>query len=62
MPALSAGKKARLGRSGSVPRRQVAMFALCYLLKNKAEGLCFAQMTEAHRVLRLRTYLGKHYF
>ncbi|KAK3132165.1 hypothetical protein QOZ80_6AG0516760 [Eleusine coracana subsp. coracana] len=38
------------------------MFALCHLLNNKAEGLCFVQMTESHRVLWLRTYLAKHYY
>jgi hypothetical protein len=27
------------------------MFALCYLLQHKAEGLCFVQMTKEHRVL-----------
>ncbi|TVU10402.1 hypothetical protein EJB05_43928, partial [Eragrostis curvula] len=41
---------------------EALMFALCYLLKNKAEGLCFVQMKEAHRVLWLRMNLGKNYF
>ncbi|KAJ1253726.1 hypothetical protein BS78_K206800 [Paspalum vaginatum] len=29
--------------------QEALMFALCYLLKNKAEGLCFVQMTEEHK-------------
>jgi hypothetical protein len=31
--------------------QEALMFALVYLLKNKAESLCFAQMIEAHRIL-----------
>ena len=31
--------------------KDALMFAICHLLQNKAEGLCFVQMTEAHRVL-----------
>ena len=42
--------------------QEALMFALIYLLKNKAEGLCFVQMTEAHRILWLRTYLSTTYF
>ena len=42
--------------------QEALMFALVYLLKNKAEGLCFVQMTEAHRILWLRTYLSTTYF
>jgi hypothetical protein len=42
--------------------QEALMFALCYLLKNKAEGVCFVQMTEEHRVLWLRTYLSTTYF
>ena len=42
--------------------QEALMFALVYLLKNKAEGLCFVQMTEAHRILWLRTYLSATYF
>ena len=38
------------------------MYALVYLLKNKVEGLCFVQMSEAHRILWLRTYLSTTYF
>jgi hypothetical protein len=32
--------------------------ALVYLLKNKAEGLCFVQMSEEHRIMWLKTYLS----
>lgn len=42
--------------------QEALMCALVYLLKNKAEGLCFVQMTEAHRILWLRTYLSATYF
>jgi hypothetical protein len=42
--------------------QEALMYALGYLLKNKAEGLCFVQMTEAHRILWLRTYLSTTYF
>jgi hypothetical protein len=42
--------------------QEALMFALVYLLKNNAEGLCFVQMTEAHRILWLRTYLSTTYF
>jgi hypothetical protein len=41
---------------------EALMFALVYLLKNKAEGLCSVQMTEAHRILWPRTYLSTTYF
>jgi hypothetical protein len=34
------------------------MVALVYLLRNKAEGLCFFQITEAHRILWLRGHLS----
>jgi hypothetical protein len=36
--------------------QEALMVALVYLLKNKAEGLCFVQMSEEHRVLWLKTY------
>ena len=42
--------------------QEALMFALVYLLKNKAEGLCFVQMSEAHRILWLRTYLSQANF
>jgi hypothetical protein len=42
--------------------QEAPMLALVYLVKNKAEGLCFVQMTEAHRILWLRTYLSTTYF
>jgi hypothetical protein len=38
------------------------MYALMYLLKNKAEGLCFVHMSEEHRILWLKTYLSTTYF
>jgi hypothetical protein len=42
--------------------QEALMFALVYLLKNKTDGLCFVQMTKAHRILWLRTYLSTTYF
>nr|XP_034594554.1 uncharacterized protein LOC117856266 [Setaria viridis] len=42
--------------------QEALMFALVYLLKIKAEGLCFVQMSEAHRILWLRTYLSQANF
>lgn len=42
--------------------QEALMYALIYLLENKAEGLCFVQMTEEHRILWLRTYLSTTYF
>ena len=42
--------------------QEALMFALVYLLKNKAEGLCFVQMSEAHRILWLRTHLSNSPF
>jgi hypothetical protein len=41
--------------------QEALMYALIYLLKNKAEGLCFVQMSEEHRILWLRTYLSTTY-
>jgi hypothetical protein len=38
--------------------QEALMYALVYLLKNKAEGLCFVQMSEEHRILWLKTYLS----
>lgn len=38
--------------------QEALMVALVYLLKNKAEGLCFVQMSEEHRILWLKTYLS----
>ncbi|KAL6614306.1 hypothetical protein ACP70R_036576 [Stipagrostis hirtigluma subsp. patula] len=42
--------------------QEALMYALSHLLDNKPQGLCFVQMTEEHRVLWLRTFLGKHYY
>jgi hypothetical protein len=38
--------------------QEALMVALVYLLRNKAEGLCFVQMSEAHRILWLRGHLS----
>jgi hypothetical protein len=38
--------------------QEALMVALVYLLKNKAERLCFVQMSEEHRILCLKTYLS----
>ena len=37
------------------------MAALNHLLDNKAQGVGFFAMVDAHRVLWLRSCLGKHY-
>ncbi|KAL6637093.1 hypothetical protein ACP70R_024665 [Stipagrostis hirtigluma subsp. patula] len=42
--------------------QEALMFALSHMLDNRAQGLCFLEMTEEHRVLWLRTFLGKHYY
>ncbi|TVU48963.1 hypothetical protein EJB05_00251, partial [Eragrostis curvula] len=36
--------------------------AFSHLVDNKAQGDAFVKMTEAHRVLWLRTFLAKHYY
>ncbi|WVZ51535.1 hypothetical protein U9M48_002672 [Paspalum notatum var. saurae] len=41
---------------------EALMYALQNLLDNKALGLCFMEMSDPHRVLWLRTFLGKHYY
>ncbi|KAG0543328.1 hypothetical protein BDA96_02G180600 [Sorghum bicolor] len=38
--------------------QEALMVALVYLLRNKAEGLCFVQMSEAHMILWLRGHLS----
>ena len=35
--------------------------AFSHLVDNKAQGTAFVGMSEAHRVLWLRTFLAKHY-
>ena len=41
---------------------EALMVALSHLLGNKAQGVGFVAMGAAHRVLWLRTWLGKHYY
>ncbi|KAL6842420.1 hypothetical protein ACP4OV_027847 [Aristida adscensionis] len=36
--------------------------AFSYLVENKAQGDAFVKMSDAHRVLWLRTWLAKHYY
>ncbi|KAI4972833.1 hypothetical protein ZWY2020_003758 [Hordeum vulgare] len=40
---------------------EALMVAISHLLDNKAQGVGFVAMGPAHRVLWLRTWLGKHY-
>jgi hypothetical protein len=35
---------------------------LSHLLDNRAQGVGFVAMGDAHKVLWLRTWLGKHYY
>ncbi|XBI32226.1 hypothetical protein VPH35_055701 [Triticum aestivum] len=39
---------------------EALMAALSYLLDNKAQGVGFVAMADAHRVMWLRSWLGKH--
>uniref|UniRef100_A0A8I6YKX3 Uncharacterized protein n=1 Tax=Hordeum vulgare subsp. vulgare TaxID=112509 RepID=A0A8I6YKX3_HORVV len=41
---------------------EALMVALSHLLDNKAHGVGFVAMGLVHRVLCLRTWLGKHYY
>ena len=41
---------------------EALMAALSHLLDNKAQGVGFVAMADAHRVLWLRSWLGKHYY
>ena len=41
---------------------EALMVALSHLLDNKAKGVKFVAMADAHRVLWLRSWLGKHYY
>ena len=41
---------------------EALMAALSHLLDNKAQGVGFVAMAGAHRVLWLRSWLGKHYY
>jgi hypothetical protein len=47
-----------------VPRftNEALMYAMSYILDNMSQGYTFLLMTEEHRVLWLRTFLGKHYY
>ncbi|KAE8812118.1 Translational activator GCN1 [Hordeum vulgare] len=38
------------------------MTSLSHLLDNKARGVGFVAMADAHTVLWLRSWLGKHYY
>jgi hypothetical protein len=42
--------------------QEALMAALGHLVNHKAQGTSYVGMTEAHRIVWLRTYLGKHYF
>jgi hypothetical protein len=41
---------------------EALIVAFSHMLDNKAQGDAFVKMTEAHRVLWLRTWLAKHYY
>ena len=41
---------------------EALMAALGHLVDHKAQGSVFVGMNEPHRILWLRTYLGKHYY
>ncbi|XBI32227.1 hypothetical protein VPH35_055702 [Triticum aestivum] len=41
---------------------EALMAALSYLLDNKAQGVGFVAMADAHRVMWLRSWLGKQYY
>jgi hypothetical protein len=42
--------------------QETLMFALSHMLDNKSQGFSFLEMSEPHRVLWPRTFLGKHYY
>jgi hypothetical protein len=42
--------------------QEALMAALGHLVNHKAQGTSYVGMTEAHRIVWLGTYLGKHYF
>jgi hypothetical protein len=52
--------KAVMGAPGFT--EEALMVALSHLLDNKAQGRGYVNMSEGHRVLWLRTWLGKHYY
>jgi hypothetical protein len=41
---------------------EALMFSMSHMLDNKLQGFDFLEMSEPHRVLWLRTFLGKHYY
>jgi hypothetical protein len=41
---------------------EALMYALSHMLDNKSQGFGFLETTDPHRVLWLRTLLGKHYY
>ena len=41
---------------------EALMAALSHLLDNKAQGVGFVAMADAHRVMWLKSWLGKHYY
>jgi hypothetical protein len=41
---------------------EALIVAFSYLADNKAQGDAFVKMSDAHRVLWLRTWLAKHYY
>lgn len=41
---------------------EALIVAFSHLVDNKAQGIAFVGMSEAHRVLWLRTFLAKHYY
>ena len=41
---------------------EALMAALSHLLDNNAQGVGFVAMADVHRMLWLRSWLGKHYY
>lgn len=41
---------------------EALLCAFSHLVDNKAQGDAFVNMSESHRILWLRTWLGKHYY
>jgi hypothetical protein len=42
--------------------KEALIVAFSHLADNKAQGDGFVKMSDAHRVLWLRTWLAKHYY
>ena len=49
-----------MGMTGFSEEALIVTFS--HFLDNKAQGSAFVKMTDPHRVLWLRTFLGKHYY